>query len=104
MSIAELQERWKARAATHPIKAEMIFADGFLVLGAGPRPGKVGALDELRLASRLAAAHRRPIAALPLRHIKRAFDAMRGQNAALAYTHLALSGMSKLADPKEDTR
>jgi hypothetical protein len=104
MGIAELQERWAAHAATHPIKVETVFADGFLVLGAGTRLGKVGALDELRLASRLAAAHRRPVAALPLRHIKRAFDAMRVWDTALAYTHLALSGLNKLADPREDAR
>ncbi len=77
MSIAELQKRWEARAATHPTRAAMVFADGFLVVGAGTRLGKVGALDERRLASRLAAAHRRPIAAMPLRHIKRACDAIR---------------------------
>ncbi|HEY1944100.1 MAG TPA: hypothetical protein VGH40_18460 [Roseiarcus sp.] len=64
----------------------------------------MSALDELRLGSRLAAAHRLPIAAMPLRHFKRAFDAMREGEAALAYTHLALSGLNKLVDPNEDAR
>ena len=41
---------------------------------------------------------------MPLRHIKRPSDAMREGDAALAYTHLALSGLSKLADPHEDAR
>ncbi len=99
MSIAELQKRWEAHAATHPIRAAMIFADGFLVVGAGTRLGKVGVPDEMRLASRLAAAHRRPIAAMPLRHFKRAFDAMREGDAALAYTHLALSGRASSPIP-----
>jgi hypothetical protein len=73
MRIEDVAKRWDEHAAKHPIVPEMTFADGFLVLGAGTRLAEVGApLDELSLVARLVAAHRRPIEASPLRHIRRA--------------------------------
>ncbi len=105
MRIEDLHKRWDEHATKHPIVAEMNFVDGFLVLGAGTRLAKVGApLDELGLAARLAAAHRRPIETSPLRHIQRALAAEHQRDAALAYMHIALSRLAKLADPREDAR
>lgn len=76
MRIDDLHRRWDEHAAKHPIVPGMTFADGFLILGAATRLAKVGApIDGLSLAARLAAAHRRPIEASPLRHIKRALEA-----------------------------
>jgi len=72
---------------------------------AGTRLAKVGApFDELSLVARLAAAHRRPIETSPLRHIQRALAAKHQGDARLACMHMALSGLAKFADPREDAR
>ena len=105
MRIEDLRKRWDEHATKHPIVPEMTFADGFLVLGAGTRLAKVGApLNDLRLAARLAAAHRRPIEASPLRYIQRALAAAHNGDGPLAFMHIALSRLGKLADPREDAR
>lgn len=105
MWIADLHKRWDEHAAKHAIVPEMTFTDGFLVLGAATRLAKVGAaIDKQRLVAQLAAAHRRPIEAPPLRHIERALAAQQRGDAALAYTHIALSKLAKLALPREDAR
>ena len=105
MRIEDLRKRWDEHATKHPIVPEMTFADGFLVLGAGTRLAKVGApLNDLRLAARLAATHRRPIEASPLRYIQRALAAEHNGDGPLAFMHIALSRLGKLADPREDAR
>ena len=57
-----------------------------------------------RLGALLAAAHGRPAPASSLRHVRRAVETWRDGDKPLALTHLALSGMAKLAHPKEDAR
>lgn len=105
MRIEDLHKRWDEHAAKHPIVPETTFADGFLVLGAGTRLAKVGApFDALSVAARLAAAHRRPIEASPLRHIQRALAASHKGDAPLAYMHIVLSRLAKLANPRDDAR
>ena len=70
----------------------------FLVLGAGTRLAKAGApVDEARLGALLAAAHGRPAPASSLRHVRRAVETWRDGEKPLALTHLALSGLAKLA-------
>ncbi len=65
-------------------------------------PDKLGPpVDERGLAARLAAAHGHAIGALPLRHVRRAIES---GDKPLALTHLALSGLAKLANPKADAR
>lgn len=85
MRIEDLHKRWDERTTKHAIVPEMMFAGGFLMLGAGTRLAKVGAaVDKVRLVARLAAAHRRPIEASPVRHIERALTAQRRGETALA--------------------
>ena len=105
MRIEDLHKRWDERTTKHAIVPEMMFAGGFLVLGAGTRLAKVGAaVDRVRLVARLAAAHRRPIETSSMRHIERALAARQRGETALAYTHIALSQLAKLAHPRDDAR
>ncbi len=104
MTLDELNASWDA-ARVDPLAAEMTFAGDFLVLGAGTRLAKLGApVDEAGLAARLAATYGRTIDALPLRRVRRAIEKWRSGDKALALTHLALSGLAKLANPKADAR
>jgi len=109
MGLDDLNKRWEA-AAARPIVLEMSFDGDFLVLGAQTRLAKVEraarnpTADTARLQALLAAAHGRPIAASGLRHIQRALQNKRDGEKALALVHLALSGLAKLREPKEDAR
>jgi len=104
MRLDELNNAWEA-AAAHPIAAEMTFAGDFLVLGAQTCLAKVGAgFDEARVGAVLAAAHGRAIGVLPLRHVRRAVETWRDGEKPLALIHLALSGLTKLANPTENAR
>ena len=97
---AELNRRWEA-VASRTIAADMAFDRDFLVLGAGTQLAKVSApIDEARLSALLAAAHGRAITPSSLRHVRRAIETWLGDK-PLALTHLALSGLTKLANPKE---
>ncbi len=105
MRVNELGKRWDAEMGRQPIRIEMTFVDGFLVLGAGTRLAKIGgALDEKRLGALLIAAHGRPSSASSRIHIRRALGARRDDHLPLALIHIALSGAAKLAYPKEDAQ
>jgi hypothetical protein len=105
MQLNELQKRRDAEMAKHPLRAEMTFVDGFLVLGAGTRLAKIGEpLDETRLAALLTAAHGRQFSASSRVHLRRALDARRDDDLPLAHVHIALSGPAKLSNPKEDAQ
>jgi len=104
MRLDELNNAWEA-AAAHLIAAEMTFAGDFLVLGAQTCLAKVGAgFDEARVGAVLAAAHGRAIGVLPLRHVRRAVETWRDGEKPLALIHLALSGLTKLANPTGNAR
>ena len=112
MGVDELNKRWETAAAC-PILPEMSFDGEFLILGAQTRltkadkvaPNSAAQASETgRLTALLAAAHGRPIEASPLRHIQRAVEKKRAGDMALALVHLALSGLAKLREPKEDAR
>ena len=104
MGAHELNKLWDV-ASAQAIALEMSFEGDFLVLGAQTRLAEVGAApDESRLVALLAAAHGRPIASSPLNHIQRALEKKQDGDLVLALIHLALSGLSKLRDPKEDAR
>jgi len=99
----ELSKRWET--AARDIAPGMSFDGDFLVFGAQTRLAKVGApLDEPRLIALLAAAHGRPIGTSSLRHVRRALEKNGEGDLILALVHLALSGVAKLRDPKEDSR
>ncbi|MGA2492032.1 MAG: hypothetical protein ABSF67_03675 [Roseiarcus sp.] len=105
MRSEELVRRCDDHLAAHPIAAEMTFADGLLMLGAGTRLAKFDApLDEPRLAALLTSAHGGPIEASRLTHVRRAVEIWRNGDRALALTHLALSRLAKLGDPLEGVR
>ena len=98
--VAELNKRWKA-IASHPIASNMAFDGDFLVLGAGTRLAKIGApIDEHRLAALLSVAHGHSISPSSLRYVRRSLETWPGDK-PLALTHLALSGLAKLANPEE---
>jgi hypothetical protein len=102
--VEELNKRWEAIAAW-PIARDMSFDGDFLILGAQTHLAKVGAtLDEPRLVALLAAAHGRLVEASSLRQITRALEKKRDGHLVLALIHLALSGVAKMRDPKEDAR
>jgi hypothetical protein len=83
---AELSKSWRARRATTAITAKMHFSDAGLVLGAdtvlakSDGDGRMGPLDEARLAALLAAAHLSRPTALGMAHTRR-----RGWIAAIAF-------------------
>lgn len=104
-----LREQWRARRANAPLRAEMTFEDGALVLGAGAILAKTaaasdGASDDARLAALLGVAHRRPVAPRALAHIRRAIVKKREGETTLALIHLALSSVAKLERPAEGAR
>jgi hypothetical protein len=105
MQTEELVRRCEDHLAVHPIAAEMVFASGYLMLGAGTRLAKLGApIDEQRLVALMTSAHGGPIQASRLRHVRRAVETWREGTRALALTHLALSRLAKLGDPGEGAR
>jgi hypothetical protein len=104
MTHDEIKAAWD-KAAAGPLAVDLRFDGGALVLGAGTVLAKAGApVDEMGLAARLAAAHGHTVEALPLRHVRRAIETWREGDEALALIHLALSGLAKLARPKDDAR
>ena len=104
MRLDELSKSWPAAAAQR-LTHEMSFDGEFLVLGAQTRLAKVGAApDEAQLTALLTATHGRPIAASSLRHVQRGLEKKRDGELVLALIHLALSGVAKLREPKEDAR
>jgi len=104
MKLDELNAEWEGFAA-RPLAQTMRFDGGHLILGAGTVLAKANApVDEAALTARLAAAHGYTADALPLGHVRRAVETWRKGDEALALTHLALSGLAKLARPKEDAR
>jgi hypothetical protein len=109
MTIDLARRRWEQDGAKRPIATAMDFADGWLVLGAGTRlakleRGEMSPRGRARLVALLAAAHRRPIEASPLRYVERALVAKCHGDVALAYMHIALSRLGKLAHPQDDAR
>jgi hypothetical protein len=103
MRLDGLNKLWDAESSKRSILGHMTFENGVLTLGAGTRLAKVGAaLDEARFAALLAAAHGRPITASALRHVQLALEKKQDGDVTLALIHLALSGVAKLRDPKED--
>jgi hypothetical protein len=93
----------------------MIFVDGNLVLGAGTKlataesdppheEGDASAANDARIAALLSAAYRRSIAPSTLTHIHRTLVKQSEGDATLAQVHLALTGLPRLATPKEYAR
>ena len=115
MPVEALRKQWDARAAGAPLHRAMTFEGDDLVLGAGTKLAAVergprkadkdpGPVDDARLVAMLSAAYRRPIGAPVLGYIRRALVKQGEGETAVALTHLALTGLPKLAQPMEDAR
>jgi hypothetical protein len=115
MPLDALRKQWDARAAGAPLHCTMTFEGDDLVLGAGTRlatvergPRRVDKhavlADDARLVAMLSAAYRRPIGASVLGYIRCALVKRGEGETAVALTHLALTGLPKLALPEEDAR
>ena len=105
MRLDELDKRMGRRLPQRPIAPRDGFAGDFLVLGARTRLAKVGApVDEAGSPHCSAAAHGTlGPCVLAAARPTRGRDMADGEK-PLALTHLALSGLAKLAHPKEDAR
>jgi hypothetical protein len=103
-----LDKAWRARKASADIDPAMQFADAGLVFGAGTLLAPAGpsgrevALDPHRLTALLAAAHLKAPAAQGLVHLTKAVESWNRGEDALAAMHLALSGLGRLARPRQD--
>ncbi|HEX4180317.1 MAG TPA: hypothetical protein VHY32_05965 [Caulobacteraceae bacterium] len=109
MLAERLSKQWRARQALVPVQTAMSFGPEGLVLGArtvlapaeadGPRRSIRLEGREARIGALLSAAHLKPIPPAALTHIRKAAEHWGEGRAALAEVHLALSGVSTLADP-----
>lgn len=115
MPVEALRKQWDASSAQAPLHCAMTFVGGNLVLGAEtklaaaesdlpPEEGDASAANDARIVALLSAAYRRSIAPSTLTHIHRALIKQSEGNATLALVHLAMTGLPKLATPKEDAR
>jgi len=98
---------WRELGLGRPLRREMTFTQAGLVLGRGTllaefekkeRPARGLALDgeEARLLSLLAAAHGKPVAGGLIEKIRRAGEAWRAGDKALAQIYLAFPGLPKI--------
>jgi hypothetical protein len=110
-----LSKRWDARSSGAPLHRQMAFDGDELVLGAGTKLAAAGdeswrakadepPTGDARIVALLSAAYRRPIELSALAHIRCALVRRQQGEMALALTHLALTGLPGLANPKEDAR
>lgn len=84
------------------VRDRLTFEGGALLLGEGARLDETADGDAAtRNEALLAAAYGKPIEDAALRHVQRALVRKREGNDALALTHLALTGLGKLAQPLE---
>ena len=114
MPVEALRKQWDARATSAPVHCFMTFEGDALVLGASTKLANVkrSASDEAeasvatgtRLFALLSIAYGRQIEAQALGYVRRALVKQSEGETTLALTHLALSGLPKLNEPKEDAR
>jgi len=108
MLVETLRADWSARGADACVFALPEFADGALTLGAGTKLADASARDRETEADRavalLSVALGRPLDEAQRAHARRALARAREGDAPLALTHLALAGVGRLDDPREDAR
>lgn len=108
MLVQTLRAEWAARATRARVSALPDYANGALTLGAGTRladpDANDGAAEADRAIALLSVALGRRLDASQRAHARRALAKARGGEAALALTHLALVGVGRLDDPREDAR
>jgi len=110
MLVETLRADWAARGTNAYVSALPDFANGALALGAGTKLAAAcgdprdEAEDSKRAVALVSVAIGRPLDASAATHVRRALAKARGGDAPLALTHLALAGVGRLDDPREDAR
>ena len=108
MLVETLRAEFAARATDARVAALPEFANGALTLGAGTKLADASALDRRAEADRavplLSVAVGRPLNEAQRAHARRALVKAREGDAPLALTHLALAGVGRLTEPREDAR
>jgi hypothetical protein len=106
MLIETLRADWAARATQARVSALPDYANGALTLGAGTRLADPDVNDSAAEADRaialLSVALGRRLDASQRAHARRALAKAHEGDAPLALTHLALAGVGRLDDPRED--
>jgi hypothetical protein len=114
MPVEALRKQWNARASSAPLHCFMTFEGDALVLGAetklasvepgAPRPTEVTPASEARLFALLSVAYGRAIEPRAFNYVRRALVKRAQGEVTVASMHLALSGLPRLHEPKEDAR
>jgi hypothetical protein len=110
MLLQTLRADWTARGANARVSALPEIENGALTLGAGTNlaEARVDRRDEAaeaeRAVSLVSVALGRPLDASAAKHVRRAVAKAREGDAPLALTHLALAGVGRLTEPREDAR
>ena len=108
MLVETLRADWSARGANARVYALPEFADGALTFGAGTKiagaSGADMAVQEERAIALAAVATGRPLGPSAATHVRRALAKARDGDGPLALTHLALAGLWRLDDPRDDAR
>ena len=110
MLLETLRSDWTARATNARVSALPAFADGALTLGAGTKLAEAradrrdDAAEGERAVALVAVAIGRPLDPSAATHVRRAVAKARAGDAPLALTHLALAGVGRLTEPREDAR
>ena len=110
MLVETLRADWAARATNARVSALPEFANGALTLGAGTKLAEArpnsrdDAAEGERAVAPVSVAIGRPLDASAATHVRRALVKAREGDAPLALTHLALAGVGRLDDPREDAR
>jgi hypothetical protein len=110
MLLDTLRAAWAARGTSALVSALPEFADGALILGAGTKLAEARderrdeAAESERAVALVSVAIGRPLDASAATHVRRSLAKAREGDAPLALTHLALAGVGRLDDPREDSR
>jgi hypothetical protein len=110
MLVETLRADWAARGTNARVSALPGFANGALILGAGTKLAEArgerrdDAAESECAVALVSVAIGRPLDASTATHVRRALAKAREGDAPLALTHLALAGVGRLGDPREDAR
>jgi len=110
MLMDTLRADWTARGTSARVSALPEFANGALILGAGTKLAEARgerrdeAAESERAVALLSVAVGRPLDEAQRAHARRALVKAREGDRALALTHLALAGVGRLDEPREDAR
>jgi hypothetical protein len=108
MLLQTLRADWDARRTNVRIAPLPEFIGGVLTIGAGTKLSSLSAQNREAEADRaialLSVALGRPLEATAAAHARRALDKARDGDVPLALIHLALAGVGRLDDPREDAR